>query len=344
MKFLRQKLNQVVILFALAVFCMSCSRIADLGYNPWSVITLETDSTFADIAFTDDGHHGWLVGTKETIFESTDEGDTWQQRVLNLGDEKASFTAVSFQGQEGWITGKPSILLHTEDGGTTWTRIPLSEKLPGAPYSIIALGPQTAEMITDLGAIYKTTNGGKNWKALVEGAVGVARTIERSPDGRYVAVSARGNFYSTWEPGQTEWTPHNRNSSRRLQKMGYGKDGRLWLLARGGQLQFSEDPAAEIWGEVVSPQSKSSWGLLDLAYRTSEEVWVAGGSGNLLVSHDQGQTWEKDRDLEDIPANLYRIVFLKDDQGFVLGQNGVLLKYQPQGVKGLTSEATTTES
>ncbi|MFM7192210.1 MAG: YCF48-related protein, partial [Microcystaceae cyanobacterium] len=85
---------------------MSCSRIADLGYNPWSVITLETDSTFADIAFTSEGGRGWLVGTKETIFESTDGGDTWQKRVLNLGDEKASFTAVSFQGQEGWITGK----------------------------------------------------------------------------------------------------------------------------------------------------------------------------------------------------------------------------------------------
>ncbi|MGL5034602.1 MAG: photosynthesis system II assembly factor Ycf48, partial [Microcystaceae cyanobacterium] len=217
MNFLRQKLKQIVILFAISVFCISCSNIPNLSENPWSVITLETDSTFADISFTEDDQHGWLVGTRETIFETTDGGDSWQKRSLDLGDEKASFTSVSFSGKEGWITGKPSILLHTTDGGDNWSRIPLSDKLPGAPYSIIALGPSTAEMITDLGAIYKTTNGGKNWKALVEGAVGVARTIERSPDGRYVAVSARGNFYSTWEPGQTEWSPHNRNSSRRLQ-------------------------------------------------------------------------------------------------------------------------------
>lgn len=329
MNFLRQKLKQIVILFAISVFCISCSKIPALEYNPWSVIALETDSTFADIAFTDDEQHGWLVGTKETIFETTDGGTTWQQRLLNLENEKASFTAVSFNGLEGWITGKPSILLHTQDGGQTWTRIPLSEKLPGAPYRIMALGPQTAEMITDLGAIYKTSNGGKNWKALVEGAVGVARTIERSQDGRYVAVSARGNFYSTWEPGQTEWTPHNRNSSRRLQKMGYSQDGRLWLLARGGQLQFSDDPAAEVWGDVVSPLAKSSWGLLDLSYRTPEEVWVAGGSGNLLVSQDNGITWQKDQALEDVPANLYRVVFIKPDKGFVLGQNGILLKYNP---------------
>ena len=144
-----------------------------------------------------------------------------------------------------------------------------------------------------------------------------------------MAVSARGNFYSTWEPGQTEWTPHNRNSSRRLQKMGYDQDGRLWLLARGGQLQFSDDPAAEVWGDVVSPLAKSSWGLLDLSYRTPEEVWVAGGSGNLLVSQDNGITWQKDQALEDVPANLYRVVFIKPDKGFVLGQNGILLKYNP---------------
>ncbi|MGL5033268.1 MAG: YCF48-related protein, partial [Microcystaceae cyanobacterium] len=109
--------------------------------------------------------------------------------------------------------------------------------------------------------------------------------------------------------------------------MGYGKDGRLWLLARGGQLQFSDDPTAEEWGESIAPQSKSSWGLLDLSYRTPDEVWVAGGSGNLLVSHDNGATWEKDGELENVPANLYRIVFLKADKGFVLGQNGILLKY-----------------
>jgi photosystem II stability/assembly factor-like uncharacterized protein len=236
---------------------------------------------------------------------------------------------VSFQGQEGWITGKPSLLLHTEDGGKSWSRIPLSEKLPGAPDGIIALGLNSAEMVTDLGAIYRTSNGGKTWKALVEGAVGVARTINRSNDGRYVAVSARGNFYSTWEPGQTEWTPYNRNSSRRLQTMGFGEDGRLWLLARGGQIQFTNSEDLTSWDEVIYPEPSTSWGLLDLAFRTPEEIWAAGGSGNLLVSFDGGKTWQKDREVESVPSNFYKIVFVNPDKGFILGQNGVLLKYDP---------------
>ncbi|MCE2661592.1 MAG: YCF48-related protein, partial [Microcystis sp. 53602_E8] len=207
-----RKLKQFVIVLAVAFFCFSCSSVPSLSSSPWQILTLDTDSTFADIAFTDDLQHGWLVGTKSTLFETTDGGDSWQQKVLNLGEEKVSFSAVSFHDQEGWIVGKPSILLHSEDGGSSWSRIPLSEKLPGSPYGIIALNDKTAEMVTDLGAIYRTKDGGKTWQALVEGAVGVARTIVRSHDGKYVAVSARGNFYSTWEPGSTEWQPHNRLS------------------------------------------------------------------------------------------------------------------------------------
>ena len=37
--------------------------------------------------------------------------------------------------------------------------------------------------------------------------------ISRAPNGAYVAVSSRGNFYLTWEPGQTYWQPHNRCAS-----------------------------------------------------------------------------------------------------------------------------------
>jgi photosystem II stability/assembly factor-like uncharacterized protein len=321
-------LKRFVTLVAIALVCVGCGGyLPGISSNPWQIITLPTDANPIDLSFTDDLTHGWLVGSSSTLLETTDGGKTWEPRSLDL-DQAYRFSSVSFSGNEGWIAGQPSILLHTTDGGQSWSRVPLSAKLPGSPNTVLALGAQAAEMTTDIGAIYKTIDGGKNWKAMVAEAVGVVRNISRSPNGKYVAVSARGNFYSTWEPGQVAWEPHNRNSSRRIQNMGYTADGRLWMLARGGKIQFADPENPEEWKDAISPENSTSWGLLDLAYRTSDEVWVSGGSGNLLRSVDGGVTWEKDKAVEDVPSNFYKILFFNSEHGFIIGQKGTLLRYE----------------
>lgn len=331
--------QRIIALLIVVVLCIGCSKVPSTSFNPWEIITLPTNEKLLDIAFTQDPQHGFLVGSNATLLETKDGGTTWQPLNLELDDSRSRFDSVSFSGKEGWIVGEPSLLLHTSDEGRSWSRIPLSEKLPGNPISVYALGANSAEMATDVGAIYKTTDGGLNWKAQVEAAVGVVRNMERSADGKYVAVSAKGSFYSTWEPGQTAWVPHNRNSSRRVENMGFTDNGQLWLLARGGQVQFSEPNNTEEWQEPLYPEFSTSWGLLDLASRTPEEMWIGGGSGNLLRSTDGGKTWEKDRDVEEVAANLYKIVFFQPDQGFAIGDRGVLLKYNSDAAKATQEKA-----
>ncbi|KKD37808.1 photosynthesis system II assembly factor Ycf48 [Limnoraphis robusta] len=333
MKFLRK----ILIVFAVLLLCTSCKFLPVISYNPWEVVPAATDANLFDVAFSEtDPNHGWVVGSNATLLETTDGGKTWETKALDLGEEKARLASVSFSGSEGWVVGEPSVLLHTTDDGNSWTRIQLSSKLPGAPYNIVALGPQSAEMTTDIGAIYATEDGGTNWKALVEEAVGVVRSIARSSEGEYMTVSAKGNFYSTWTPGEKAWQPHNRYSSKRLENIGFGEDGRLWMIARGGELRFADPENPEEWSEVIKPEYATSWGLLDLAYRTPSEIWVSGGSGNLVCSFDGGETWLKDREVENIPANFNRIKFINPDKGFILGQRGTLLRYTAQSSQSAT--------
>ena len=139
----------------------------------------------------------------------------------------------------------------------------------------------------------------------------------------------------TWSPGQAYWQPHNRSSARRVQSMGWRPDGGIWELTRGGGIYFSttnelpdnDDDFAE--GKIGS----RGFGLLDLGAKPDgKEFWIVGGSGSVFYSNDAGKSWKRDRGADGVAANLYTVKFNTNDNGFILGNDGVLLKYNGRGV------------
>lgn len=319
--------------------------------SDWELVTLPVEQgvVLLDIGFTDD-KHGFLLGTRQTLLETNDGGKTWEKRSIDSARDEGfnyRFNSISFSGQEGWIVGKPAILLHTTDGGANWERIPLSSKLPGAPVRITALpGKGQAEMITDQGAIYVTDNTAYTWTAAVQETVdatlnrtvssgisgasyyeGSFSNLARSASGDYVAVSSRGNFYMTWTPGQTFWMPHNRPAARRLQNMGFTPSGQVWVTTRGGDVLINQvEGLAEEKFENVAINSRG-FGILDVGFKDEKTAYACGGSGSLYRSEDGGKTWKRDRNTDDIAGNLYAIKFFNPSLGFVLGNDGILLRY-----------------
>ncbi|PRW61576.1 Photosystem II stability assembly factor chloroplastic [Chlorella sorokiniana] len=316
----------------------------------WEVVDLpvEKDVLLLDIAFTgSDPNHGFLLGSRQTLLETFDGGKTWEPRTVQAAQDEGfnfRFNSISFNGDEGWIVGKPAILLHTTDGGKSWERIPLSAKLPGAPVLITALGAAgSAEMTTDQGAIYVTSNGAMNWTAAVQETVdatlnrvissgisgasyyeGSFSNISRNAAGDYVAVSSRGNFFMTWSPGQTYWKPHNRPSTRRLQNMGYTPDSQIWLTTKGGDVYYVDSS-----GEGKFSQAKINsrgFGILDIKFVNDQLGYACGGSGSLFKTEDGGQSWKREKAADELAANLYELVFTPAGLGFVLGNDGVLLR------------------
>jgi photosystem II stability/assembly factor-like uncharacterized protein len=332
---------------------------ASLNSNFWEKVDLplEPGVILLDIAFTDENaRHGFLLGTRQTILETFDGGKTWDAKDLGqdvIDDEvNYRFNSVSFKGDEGWIVGKPAILLHTVDAGKTWERVGLSPRLPGIPVLITATGDNgVAEMVTDQGAIYLTTDAARNWKAAVEETVdatlnrtvssgvqgasyytGSFSTVSRNPEtGEYIGLSSRGNFYMSWAPGQAYWQPHNRSSARRIQSMGWRKDGGVWQLTRGGGIYLSDTKALPEEDDEFTEGKIGSrgYGLLDLGSNASgTKYFTVGGSGSVFSSEDKGKTWKRDRGTDEVAGNLYKVAFAKDDVGFILGNDGILLRYR----------------
>jgi len=323
----------------------------------WTKVKVPFDDTLYDIDF-DSETHGYLVGSKGSFAETNDGGKTWEARSFsNLDAEEEiqyRFQVVSFKDKEGWVLGKPTLLLHTTDDGKTWERIPLSPKLPGEPTKIVAFGGSKAEMTTSTGAVYTTDNAGRNWKAQVKETIdatlnrisssgvsgasyfsGSIINQVRDDFGGYLAVASRGNFFLTWEPGQDFWIPHNRGTPRRIQTMGFVegdiKKG-LWMTLNGGKLLVSKDApdlTKDTYDFVEANIKTGGYGITDVSWRDTNEVWAVGGSNTMYSSNDGGSNFVFDRSANNYPGNLYTIKFFRKygNMGWALGSNGTLMRY-----------------
>ncbi len=310
--------------------CVS-TRLPTATSSPWQSQDLDTQANPLDIAFTDQ-QHGFLVGSNRMIQETNDGGAHWNERSLDLPDEENfRLISIDFNGDEGWIAGEPGLLMHTDDGGQNWTRLFLDTKLPGEPYLITALNNHSAELATNVGAVYETHDDGVSWEAKVTDAAGAVRDLRRGDDGSYVSVSGLGNFYATWQPGDSVWQVHQRVSSQRLQSIGFQPDGNLWMLARGAQIRLNDEPGnLDSWSKAIIPIT-NGYGYMDMAWDDDGAIWAGGGNGTLLVSQNGGESWEVDPVGDRQPSNFTRMIF-DGDHAFVLGERGNLLRWDNNAV------------
>ena len=85
--------------------------------SPWKTIQFEDQANALDLDFIDD-NHGFLVGSNRLIMESTDGGETWEKRSLDISaEENFRLLDIDFKGSEGWLIGQPSLVMHTVDEG-----------------------------------------------------------------------------------------------------------------------------------------------------------------------------------------------------------------------------------
>ena len=104
------------------------------------------------------------------------------------------------------------------------------------------------------------------------------------------------------------------------------------MLSRGAEIRFNEDTKdLENWSKPIIP-ILNGYNYLDMGWDPNGDIWAGGGNGTLIVSKDQGKTWNKDPIASELPTNFIKIVFLDkkalgNQKGFVLGERGYILKW-----------------
>jgi photosystem II stability/assembly factor-like uncharacterized protein len=80
----------------------------------------------------------------------------------------------------------------------------------------------------------------------------------------------------------------------------------------------------------LSPAAPPLPGPGHRSFKDGKTAFACGGSGSLYRSEDAGKSWKRDRSTDDVAGNLYSIKFFNPSLGFVLGNDGILLRYVPK--------------
>ena len=123
-----------------------------------------------------------------------------------------------------------------------------------------------------------------------------------------------------------------RDSSKRVQGIGFNPNGNLWMLSRGAEIRFNDDSNdLESWTKPIVP-ILNGYNYLDMGWDPEGNIWAGGGNGTLIVSKDDGKTWNSDPVASNLPTNYIKIQFLEKDElgdkkGFILGERGYILRW-----------------
>ena len=78
------------------------------------------------------------------------------------------------------------------------------------------------------------------------------------------------------------------------------------MLSRGAEIRFNEENNdVESWSKPIVP-ILNGYNYLDMGWDPNGDIWAGGGNGTLIVSKDDGKTWNSDPVASNLPTNSSR--------------------------------------
>lgn len=291
----------------LALFLGSISAQANESVRPAIMSKLVNKSLMLDISKV--GEHALIaVGERGHVVRSTD-GSNWQQMPVPT---QTTLTAVTFYDQLlGWAVGHDSTILHTNDGGFSWVVQQHLPKLQRPLLDISFKNQFEGVAVGAYGLFYRTTDGGKTW--IQEHHV----SLLPQEDVEYLEELRKEDEEAYFEERNSILPHFNR----------IYVDGRTsYLTGEMGLIAKSHD-FGKSWVRFPDIYHGS---FFDVKRTAKGNLLAVGLRGNVFRSLKNGTPWLHS-DTE-TTALLNQIVVANEDQLFIIGNAGVLLESNDDGL------------
>lgn len=296
----------------------------------------------------------------------------------NIGGSLPSGTGTSslsdlyfVSANEGWICSSAAgEIYHTTDGGNTFT----TQTTQYYTNAIHMLDSSEGYAGGYNGRVYRTTDGGATWNVL--GSIGGTLLSISFPPSSTTGYCCgyTGRIYSITSSGVNAMTS---GITTNLASISFPSSGLGWVCGGSHILNYSgswsqQDPPSESYNSIYVINNTTGWAvgalgvivkttdgglnwnyqsnpdtsnraLNDVFFLNANEGWAVGNSGVILHTTNGGSAWSIEG--SGLTTNMLRSVqFTSSSNGYILGNNGTLLKYsQLTGIENAEEQNRSSE-
>lgn len=254
-----------------------------------------------------DQNKGWAVGSKGTVLQTLDGGNTWKPRGTPTSDVIRDIFFVD--ENNGWLVCEVNVYqLKTKDEPRAY--------------------------------LMKTTDGGENWRRIEIKGFDVDAILVRAVfarNGRGWTFGEAGSIYTTQDSGDT-WVKL-RSPTRHLLLGGiFIDDDRGWIVGAGATIIQTSD-GGETWYQSTLPQVEKSVRFTAASFIDNRKGWAVGSGGSVYRTSNGGRTWQ--RQVSTVEVDLFDVKFVDALEGWAVGAEGTIIHTNDGGEHWTTERSGT---
>ncbi len=308
---------RLLVAFAV-IFTISLSSVfADSATSSMASATPATESALASTSLLLDisplgteklvavGEHGHIL--------LSSDGEDWQQAKVPV---RATLTSVFFLDDKlGWAVGHDATILHSKDGGLSWQVQHYLPELEKPLLDIYFKDAQQGIAVGAYGQVFRTNNGGTTWQSefhqefLLADDVDYLNELKAEDEEAYLdeiafilphfntLVQVGNALYLLGEAGLLaksvdfglSWQKFDSFYHGSFYALGETRTGKLIVAGLRGHV-FTDSQHIQQWQEVPTDTTAL---FNDIVIAQDERIFVLGNGGMLLISMDDGESFEQ---------------------------------------------------